>query len=435
MVVVVHTIRKAANVADKYLCCHCSGTFTVTKTNRMRKHLAFGVECMGSGETVPAHQLAKGPVGAGVDPSVPEEGRDIGTCRECESRVRLTPDGQYVEHRFGRNSFAPICGGGGLQYEPPTETLCPTAPIVVPVTVTIANPPTSGPFLQPGTTPGAPVAAAKVTATPSAPASPFTQPPTRRSSDADPVQPMTTLGEQITASLKQMFFDYGNRRSSDNRSAQATLGPSEHGTPCDRRLAMGLLQVEAVNPGGDGWAAFVGTSIHASLADMFEWANAGTGRYATELRLEFPSRYVPRGTADLLDRTLILLADHKAMGQWALKKLRTKGPSQTYRVQAHTYAYGARLAGEKVDDVAIIGWPRDQSSLDDMYTWTEPYDASIALGALKRVEDIAEQVEARRHGLDPLEVGRTFPITPDCTYCPFHAPGDVNGTRGCNGRD
>lgn len=442
MVVVVHTIRKAANVAEKYLCCHCSGTFTITKTSRFRKHNGAEGECMGSGETVPAHQLAKGPVGAGVDPSVPEEGRDIGTCGECESRVKLTPDGQYVEHRFGRNVFAPICGGGGLQYEPPMEMPCPTAPIVVPVTVTIANPPTSGPthsFLQPGaSSTGAPMTGVTVpasAATTPAAVSPFTQ-PTRRSSDADPVQPMTTLGEQITARMKEIFYAYGNRKTSDNRSAQATLGPSEIGTPCDRRLAMSLLRIPAVNPGGDGWAAFVGTAVHAALADMLLWANGDTGRFAVEQHLTFPNAFVPRGTADMLDRTLCLVADHKIQGQWSAGKLRAKGPGDTYRIQAHVYAYGLRLKGERIDDVAVISWPRDKSSLEDLWTWTEPYDASIALDALKRVDDLAAWIsKCELDGATPVEIAKYAAITPDCTYCPFHAPGDVNGTRGCNGKE
>ncbi|MEV1049650.1 hypothetical protein [Streptomyces sp. NPDC049887] len=122
-----------------------------------------------------------------------------------------------------------------------------------------------------------------------------------------------------------------------------------------------------------------------------------------------------------------MFLDHKLMGRWSLDKLTTKGPSPTYRVQVHTYAYGARLKGEKVDYVAIIGWPREAGTLDDLYVWTEPYDPSIAIEALARVERIAEAVKGNPDW-------RAQPVADDCRFCPFHAPGDKEGERGCNGK-
>jgi hypothetical protein len=96
------------------------------------------------------------------------------------------------------------------------------------------------------------------------------------------------------------------------------------------------------------------------------------------------------------------------------------------------YAYGARLKGESVDHVAIIGWPRESSNLEDLYVWTEPYDASVALDALKRVDRIAERLgQATSSG---LELAHTFPIVNDCKFCPFYAPGDKRMERGCNGQ-
>lgn len=167
------------------------------------------------------------------------------------------------------------------------------------------------------------------------------------------------------------------------------------------------------------------------------WADAGSGRYATEQRLTFPSKHVPGGTTDLIDRVLLLVGDHKGMGQWSLDKLKTEGPSQTYRIQAHTYAYGATIRGEKIKHVAIIGWPRDKGNLDDMYVWTEEYDPDLARKALKRVDDIASQ-------LGPMEPdgewsaarGEDFPIdNSDCRFCPFYMKGAAKSEGGvCNGR-
>lgn len=430
---------------SRYLCPHCGKTPTVTKAEKFRLHKgADGNECMGSGERVPQHQLAKGPITPGADPGVPEEGRDFGTCNTCGTPVKLTAGGLYVEHK--RPVMGVRCPESGYPYQPPEES-CPTidggkpAATASPVPASAEPPPTPSLFQQPGdfSTPAAktdgivPVLAAPTPAG----ASQFAQPgKQRRSSAADPVQPMSPLGEQITAGLKQMFYHYNQRKTDDNRSAQTTLGPSEYGNPCDRRIAMSLLKVPAVNPGGDSWAAFVGTCTHVGLAEMFQWADAGTGRYVTEMPLTFPNAYVPRGTGDLLDRVLFMFDDHKLMGQWSLKKLRTKGATQTQRVQVHTYAYGARLRGEKVEHVALIGWPRDQSSLDDLYVWTEPYDPSIALNALKRVDDIAAWIsKCELDGATPMDIAKWSSFdNSQCAFCPFHAPGDMKFERGCNGK-
>jgi hypothetical protein len=257
-----------------------------------------------------------------------------------------------------------------------------------------------------------------------------TEPVFNQPAKVEPVSavPMTELAQEIATRVKETFYAYGVRRSDDNRSAQVHLGPSEIGTPCDRRLVMSLLRVPPVNTGGDGWAAFVGTSIHAGLADMFTWANGDSGRYAVEMPLEFPSALVPRGTGDLLDRVLCVFLDHKAMGKWSLGKLRTSGPSDTYRVQVHTYAYGARQRGEKVRHVAIVGWPREGASLDDLYVWAEPYDRTVAEKALKRVENLAKW--ATRVGDQAVELAET---AADCNYCPFHLSGSKDLKYGCNG--
>ena len=273
------------------------------------------------------------------------------------------------------------------------------------------------------------------------PGSPFSQP--GKVEPAPAAVPMSVMGEQVAAAMRQLFFDYGNRKTDDNRSAQTTLGPSEIGTPCDRRLAMSLLGIPAVNPGGDRWAAFVGTAVHAALAAMFEWADAGTGRYAVETPLQFPSALVPKGTADLLDRTLVMVDDHKVQGKWSHNKLRTEGIPPGYRVQLHVYGYGQRLAGETVDYVALISWPREASSLDDLYVVVEPYNPQIARDALARVDRIAAEVQAYETeraqwaGLDinahSLGIARQFPVADDCKFCAFHAPGDPGMTRGCPG--
>lgn len=266
-----------------------------------------------------------------------------------------------------------------------------------------------------------------------------------------PVIEMGDLGKELTARLKEIFYAWDNRRSSDNRSAQVTMGPSEMGTPCDRRLALSIMRMPPVNPGGDGWAAFVGTCIHAGLEQMFMWADAGSGRFAVEQRLEFDHPIVPKGTADLIDRTLFMLDDHKCQGRWSRNKLKTQGPSKTYRVQAHVYAKGARMRGERIDYIAIISWPRDEATLDDLYVFTEPYNPAIADAAFERVDRIAAAVDRMRSEVQEtypitvepseeleLEIGARvaadFDVADDCRFCKYYLPGARSITQGCNGK-
>ena len=255
---------------------------------------------------------------------------------------------------------------------------------------------------------------------------------------------MSERGKEIAARLRETFYAYTNRDHSSNRSAQRTLGPSEIGSPCDRQIAMKLLGVKPVNP-QEGWAPFVGTAVHAELARMFDWANgggSGSGRYHTEISVELPSELVPRGTLDLYDGVLYMVDDHKLMGRWSLDKLIQEGPSETYRVQLHTYGLGAERAGFKVKEVALIGWPRQESSLDKLYVHVEKYDRKIAEAALARVERIGSEARGRIGEVPtnafvsrkPLEVAQTFPAGDDCKWCPFYNRADKRMERGCPGR-
>lgn len=250
-----------------------------------------------------------------------------------------------------------------------------------------------------------------------------------------PKPEMSELAKELVARTKETFFAYVNRT---DRSKQTTLGPSQIGTPCDRRLAMHLMGCKPVNPGGDSWASFLGTCGHAGVADMFDWANAGTGRYVTEMPLTFQSELVPKGTGDLLDRMLKVFVDHKMMGSFSLNKLKSEGPSETYRVQLHTYAMGAEDQGEEIEHVALIAWPRQNGTLQSMYAWTEPYDRGIAERALARVERIRERLDelGGPDGCPASEVPAQFPIADDCTFCSFYKPNAKSlEFGGCNGKD
>ena len=263
--------------------------------------------------------------------------------------------------------------------------------------------------------------------------------PQRREGEAQFTDGNNILGHDLATSIQETFFAYANRNSDDNRSAQVHLGPSEIGTPCDRRIAMSLMGIRPVNPGGDGFAAWLGTQGHAGMAEIFEWADGRSGRYAVETKLSFPSKLVPRGTGDLLDRSFRnyggVFIDWKFMGFYALKHLREYGASDLYRVQLQTYAFGAHIRGEKVKHIALVGMPRQGSSLSEMFVWTQPFDKSIGEAALRRVEEIDRQIRERGDRMDNKDLIASFPIADDCKYCDFYQARSTDLTHACNGKD
>lgn len=339
--------------------------------------------------------------------------------------------------------------GGPTAYEDPEEII--TIPILSPGSTSTSPPsPGTGPSTS-SDAPGEPAEPASAGPWPLAPVldpgvlqpfshffQPFPAPVSVKTAES-----MTERGREIATRLREIFYSYNNRNARDNRSAQTTLGPSEIGTPCDRQIAMKLLGIPAVNP-QESWAPFVGTAVHASLAEMFEWANgANSGRFAVEMPLTFGSSVVPRGTGDLLDRVLFMFLDHKLMGKYSLKKLIQEGPSETYRVQLHTYGYGAELAGEKVKEIALVGWPREESSLSNLYVHVEPYDRQVALDAIARVERLQREVLGRQAMTgalgpdtlaDKMRVAEHFPVGDDCKWCPFYNKADKQMKRGCPGK-
>jgi hypothetical protein len=245
---------------------------------------------------------------------------------------------------------------------------------------------------------------------------------------------MGDLGKEIAARFKETYYAYQWRQTPDNRSAQPHVGPSEVGTPCDRRLAMSLMRIPPVHAGGEGWPAFIGTCVHAGLADMFLWSGGGSNRYLVEVPLLFSSEHMPRGTGDLIDRTLHLMIDHKVLGRWSLNNLKANGPSDQYRVQLHLYAHAARSAGESIKHVVLVAWPREGRNLDDMYVWTEEFNPGIVKDAFQRLDMITGQIAlAKGEDETPLETAKRFDTQDDCRFCPFRVKGDTEFIRGCPG--
>lgn len=468
-------------MADRYLCRACLKTPTATKNHRYRSHEgADGRPCEMSSEPIPEGlEPSEGP------PGVPEEGRDFSKCPHCTRKVKLTRLGYFEPHDMTLRG-GDRCPNSGVRFRP----LKPTADLPLPgddlpekgvynagrpkvtaqmeVEAEQVGVPRSERLALPagsGASTGTSSPGSSTTSSPSEPSSDGSEPSDTSSSSSESppeplheskylqpppyvepsrylqppeyqpekAEPMEGAAVEIATRFKEIFYSHSNRRTKDNRSAQTTLGPSEIGTPCDRRLAMALMDIPPVNPGGDGWAAWVGTQGHAGLEEMFKWASANTGRFSTEVRLNLPSKFVPHGTSDLFDRVYGEVWDFKFMGAYSLKKFRLEGPSDTYRIQGHVYGLGQELAGEKVKKVVILGLPRAGSSLNEMHVWEQKFDRKVALAALARVDDIAAKAASfEQHGT-PMEIAKRFPMADDCRYCPFHLKNDKEMVRGCPG--
>lgn len=225
--------------------------------------------------------------------------------------------------------------------------------------------------------------------------------------------------------LKDVIRAYDSGRP---RSRQVSIGPSEAGTPCGRRLAYRLLEAPRNNTDSDPWAAIVGTAIHAWLDDAFVEASKAPdeGRWVTGVWVELPG-YM-RGQIDLYDRRTRTVIDHKTMGAEGMRRLRKDGPGEQYRTQVHLYACGMRMAGYAVDHVAIAAWSRS-GRLKDAAWWTEPYDEAVVEAALARIDALRSTTTALGAAALPL-----IPTADaHCQWCPYYLPASTVIEDGCPG--
>lgn len=229
-----------------------------------------------------------------------------------------------------------------------------------------------------------------------------------------------------------------NERESP-RSKQQSIGPSELGDPCDRRLAYRIAGAPAVNLGADPWPAIVGTSVH-------DWLEKAVNRYQsqvedlgymTELRV-YPDPMV-RGRSDVFNVRTGTVVDHKTTGTNGMRKVRKGQIPQGYRVQIQIYGLGHRRAGREVKDVALIFYPRS-GWLDDAYVWVEPYDEQVALDALARMHAIAERLLDLDIENNP-KAYQLIDASPgdSCVWCPAYNKNLIDidvaaSDKGCPGR-
>jgi hypothetical protein len=199
--------------------------------------------------------------------------------------------------------------------------------------------------------------------------------------------------------------------ATSHRSKQAEIGWSEAGDACPRKLAYALTGTAKISY-ADPLKAMVGTGGHLIMAQHYQRLDNGSGRYVTEVPLEY--RGIP-GTADLLDRRRRVVIDWKFKPIAKVKRLIREGVeklSPGYVVQAHGYGAGLRAAGEDVSSVALAFVPTDDT-LAGIHVWSAPLDETVA-------DKAADRLDALR-GFGPHQIPpRPSPL---CPWCPWYRAG------------
>lgn len=236
-----------------------------------------------------------------------------------------------------------------------------------------------------------------------------------------------TLEDQLADELTTAIVDYSNNRP---RTLQKTIGPSEIGEPCQRKLAYKLLDWPKVNTGGDPLPSFVGTAAHTAMETALERVNqARPGTWIVEKRVHASDTM--SGSTDAYHCPTDTVVDHKFPGVSSMRKYKADGPSPIYRVQAHVYGLGWERGGYWPKHVAIAFYPRG-GNLKNLHMWSEPYDRQVAMDALARLETIRAAVTA----LDPEQAPDRWALFPTsashaCTFCPWWKAGSTYLGDGC----
>lgn len=230
--------------------------------------------------------------------------------------------------------------------------------------------------------------------------------------------------------VKESMWRYENRPR--GRTSQATLGPSEIGTECERKLVYRLRNTLPFTQGsGPNWPAIVGTGVHSWMEGMMRWLDQDRGRFLIEHGVEIIEGEFA-GTLDVYDRLTKRVRDWKFPGARAVRKYKNEGVGEQYRTQGQVYAYGLARQGETPKDISVTMIARDAASVDQgIHVEIFPYQPSLARAAVDKFNRLKEL------SLTPIDV-MDVEAKPSrlCDYCAYHAPGVVNadGVRACPGR-
>lgn len=221
------------------------------------------------------------------------------------------------------------------------------------------------------------------------------------------------------------------------RGKQTTLGPSEAGHPCDRRLAYTMTDAPKVNVHQDPLKSVLGSAFHEWLAWAAKRTNERLGhtRYLTEQKLVIEPDLVPTGTCDLLDTDLMTVIDWKTTSVDVIKRIRSHGVSAEHHRQKHLqrqlYGYGWARLGVPVKSVGNCFIPRN-GYINDIVVDIEPYDESVCLAEFERLRAIRDLTERLDLGNHPERYELVATEHEHCQFCPWWSP-RPDGPYQCHG--
>ena len=244
------------------------------------------------------------------------------------------------------------------------------------------------------------------------------------------------LHDQLKAVVRQ-------HSNAHPRGQQRTLGPSEVGHPCTRKMVQSLMfgsgQTHGgshINPPGDPLPSYIGTAAHARFEEAVELDNerreaAGLDhRWISERKVHV--REDLSGTCDLYDEETETVIDLKFPGATAMNIYKKEGPSPEYRTQAHLYGAGYINEGYPVRRVGIWFLPRG-GQLSSAHLWLEDYDQTV-------VDEVLTRIDLARNIIDSLDVQahpdrlKFVPTTPHhCAWCPYWTPVPHQDPTACPG--
>lgn len=199
----------------------------------------------------------------------------------------------------------------------------------------------------------------------------------------------------VAADLVQIITD---TIANQPRSLQQVIGPSEIGIPCTRRLIHKLAGHSEPPRRDPAWLAYIGSCVHAGLELGFRRHPLNQAvlqpRYLLEHRVCVgqANGLDIWGNADVFDIDAATVVDWKVVGPDRLKHYTKHGPGPQYRTQAHCYGRGFARLGYPVKHVMIMFLPRD-GQLFKRFCWAEPYDETVAVQGLDRVEGLLELLD------------------------------------------
>lgn len=245
-----------------------------------------------------------------------------------------------------------------------------------------------------------------------------------------PTSPDEVLGNELLADLTDVIKWTD---SNSARSTQASIGPSELGSLCDRKIAYRLAGTPEANWFTDPLPAIVGTAVHAWLEQAvtkFQQVHF-MDRWITEITVQ-PDPLV-KGHCDLYDREKAAVIDWKTVSPTKLKAWKSSGPPEHYKDQVNLYGRGLINAGYEVRKVILVAVPRS-GWLKDMQIWVEDYRPERAQAALDRMYGIANQMIKAGDDLAFSEI--TSAPSGECAFCPWYRGGerkaDLSGCPGNN---